>query len=235
MQFLGEVEIFLRLARRAFGACIPHAGNFELCLSIAVNCITMEVSKIQDSISILITLQSAIGQCLPIIEKERNDRTSVIFAITSSQLMLYVNSFLDEWEHFGNQCKDEARVIKVRKIASPFVRRIRQWDDLNSIRNTFIAHNFRDRNKNNALLKRYENELKIPNGFSDYTLMCGCIYLIKEIVITEFSKEYNELIVHLRTIKKPEVSKGIKSDTLAADELNKLASESDLIRLTYCK
>ena len=140
----------------------------------------MEISKIQDSISILITLQSAVGQCLPIIEKERHDRNSVIHAIVSSQLMLYANSFLDEWEHFGNQCKDESRVIKVRKIASPHVKRIKQWDDLNSIRNTFIAHNFRDKNRNNALIKRYDNELNIPNGFGDYTLLCGCIHSIKD-------------------------------------------------------
>lgn len=103
----------------------------------------MEVSKVQDSISILITLQAAIDECLEVIKKERHDKSSKVHALISSQLLIYVNSFLEEWENFGTECKDDSRVIKVRKIASPLLRRIKQWD-LNGIRNTFLAHKFRE-------------------------------------------------------------------------------------------
>lgn len=78
------------------------------------------ISKVQDSISILITLQSSIDECLAIIKKEKHDKNSKVFALVSSQLLIYANSFLEEWEWLGKQGKDDRRVIKLRKIVKPF-------------------------------------------------------------------------------------------------------------------
>ena len=193
----------------------------------------MEISKLQDSISILITLQSMVDECLAIIKTERRDKKSVVHALVSSQLLIYVNSFLEEWENLGSVCKGDNRVMKVRKIASPFTRRLRSWD-LIGIRNAFLAHNFRDKGVN-VLTKSHDSELNTPSTYGDNVLLCGCIFCIKEILVTEFKSEYNELIAHLKTVKAPEVKKGIENDKLAMKELNQLIEQSDSLRQDYIK
>jgi len=189
----------------------------------------MKISKIQDSISILITLQSAIDECQKIILGENHNKNSVVHALASGQLLIYTNSFLDEWKNLGTQCKVDNQVIKVRKLASPFINRINNWD-LHDVRNIFLAHNFRDREKKNALIKHYDNELNIPSSLGDYVLLSGCVFCIKQILITEFSMEYNDLIVYLKTIKTPKIKEGINSDQLAMKELNQLINQSDLLK-----
>lgn len=175
-----------------------------------------------------------VDECLAIIKTERHDKKSVVHALVSNQLLIYANSFLEEWENLGSVCREDARVTKVRKIASPFTRRIRCWD-LIGIRNSFLAHNFRDKGKINVLTKSHDGELNTPSSYGDDVLLCGCIFCIKEILVTEFKSEYNELIAHLKTIKPPKVKKGIESDKLAVEELEQLIEQSNSLKQNYVK
>jgi hypothetical protein len=190
----------------------------------------MIISKIQNSISILLALQMAVDECLDITGKERHDKNSKIYALVNSQLLIYANSFMEEWENLDIQCKDDIRVMKVRKIASPLMRKIRQWNDLNAFRNNFLAHCFRDSKGNNVLLKKYDKELNIPTGFGDFILLGGCIFCTKEILLHEFAVEYNEMLPYLKTIKPPGTKKIMLDEDQAKDELDKLVEETASIR-----
>ena len=188
----------------------------------------MELTKLQESKSILITLQAATTECLNINKKEEVDKKRVIHAFADSQLILLTNSFMDEWENLGKLVSDQ-RVLKIRKIASPFTKRINKWSDLNLVRNTLVAHGFRKKGRN-ILTGGYETELNIPNSFPDRKLLCGCIFCITEILITEFAAEYNELISYLKTIEKPRIRKGIETEAEAKRELDDLMASSELVR-----
>ncbi len=176
-----------------------------------------------------------MDECLVVIRKEKHDKTSVIHAFADSQLILLVNSFMEEWEDLGSQCKNDDRIVKVRKVAAPFTRRIKQWSDLRNFRNTLIAHNFRNTEGKNVLVNGYSGELNIPNGFPDRVLMCGCAYCIKEILINEFSFEYNELIAYLKSIQQPTIKEGIKTEEDAKKELDRLITLSEDIRASTLK
>ncbi len=189
----------------------------------------MKMNQIQDSVSILLALQMIIDECLDIIGKERHDKNSKVHALINGQLVIYANSFIEEWENLGNQCKDDVRVLKIRKIASPFTRKIRQWTDLNAFRNNFLAHSFRDSQGNNMLVKKHE-ELNIPTGYGDFILLGGCIFCIKQIVLKEFAVEYNEMLPYLKTIEPPIARKSMEDEDKAKIELDKLIDQCELIR-----
>ena len=188
----------------------------------------MELTKLQDSISILITLQAATSKCLDVIKKEKADKQSVIYAFVDSQLILLANSFIDEWDNLGKLVGVQ-RVLKVRKVASPFTKRINKWSDLGLLRNTLVAHGFRKKGEN-ILVGGYEAELNIPNSFPDRILLCGCIFCATQILIAEFTTEYNEVIAHLKTIEKPRIRKGIETEAEAKKELDELIALSESVR-----
>lgn len=190
----------------------------------------MKISKIQDSISILLALQMFADECLDIIKKERHDKNSKVHALINAQLLIYANSFIEEWDNLGAQCKDDNRVMKVLKVANPLIRRLRKWNDLNAFRNNFLAHCLRDGKGNNVLIKKYDEALNIPTGFGDFILLGGCIFCAKEILIREFAEEYNEMLPYLKTIKPPAIKKSVLDEHQAKDELNRLIDESDSIR-----
>lgn len=180
--------------------------------------------------SILITLQAATTECLNVIKKEKADKKSVIHAFADSQLILLANSFMDEWDNLG-KLAGEPRILKVRKVASPFTRRINKWSDLGLLRNTLVAHGFRKKG-GNILVSGYDAELNIPNSFPDRILLCGCIFCSTQILIAEFKTEYNELIGYLKTIDKPKIRKGIETEAEAKKELDELIALSESVRST---
>jgi hypothetical protein len=187
-----------------------------------INIYAVKVSKIQDSISIFIALAQTIDLHFQIMKKERNNKKSVVYAAVSTTILLQACSFMDEWKHLGATCKNETRLVALRKNLKPLTNRINQWSDLRSIRNTFIAHNLRDKKNDNenVLLKSYSTSLNIPDTFGDYLLLCGCIQFIFRLLIREFKAEYEELYqLHLRSLKHPPVNPGILSEKEGLKEL----------------
>ena len=179
----------------------------------------------------MLALQLLIEDCFVIIEKEQKDDNNKVRQFINGMLLIYANSFIDEWENLGTQCNADSRVVNVRKTANPLIRRINQWTDLSTFRNTFLAHNFRDKKRNNALMREYETGINIPNSFGDFLLLRGCILYTKEILIREFPLEYNELLPQLKTIKPPPVNnKSISSPQQAIEELNQLFEQCKSIR-----
>jgi hypothetical protein len=191
----------------------------------------LKVSKIQDSISILIVLAQSIDLYFKIMKKERRNRKSIVYAALSTNVLLQSCSFMDEWEHLGSTCKDERRLIELRKNLKPLTNRINQWSDLRRIRNTFIAHNLRDKkhDNENVLLKTYSTQLNIPDSFGDYLLLCGCIQFMFKLLLKEFKAEYEDLYrSHLSTIKHPPIKKGIESETEGLHELQSLLGQVEV-------
>jgi hypothetical protein len=127
----------------------------------------MIASKIQDSVLILATLGASVDEYFTILKAEHQNKSSVVYAAVSGQVLLQACSFKEEWRTFLGLQEEKVRIAKVRSKAQSFGKRINQWTDLEKLRNTFIAHNFRDKSDNysNRLLKPYDRELSIPDQF----------------------------------------------------------------------
>lgn len=192
---------------------------------------SIRVTPLQDSMSILLTLQGVIKECYEIIKREKKDRESVVHAIVDSQMMLFTHSFLDEWERLGSVCRDE-KTKHFRKRVLPFINKIKSWTDLGLMRNTMIAHNLRDQKNNhqNILLYGYGRELNTVSGFYDRLLLNSCVDEVVKRLIGAFPLEYNDLTQQLKLVKRPKIKPGIKSHADASKILSELIRESSEIR-----
>jgi len=190
----------------------------------------MIVSKVQDSVLILTTLAASVDEYFNILKAEYKNKSSVVYAAVSSQVLLQACAFKEEWKAFLGLPEESDRIAQVRIKAQNFSKKIHQWTDLERLRNTFIAHNFRDKTDNysNRLLKPYERELNIPDQFPDYIMLCGCIHYMHKIIAKEFYNELYALSGLIKTRKPPAIKKGIATKDEALKELQLLIDNSQI-------
>jgi hypothetical protein len=186
------------------------------------------LSKTQDSIMILTTSALIIDQYFDILKKERHDKSSVIYAAVSSQVLLQTCSFKTEWKRFQGETKVNEKVARVIAATLPFIKRINQWIDLELFRNQFIAHNFRDKADVNLFTKDFDLELNIPNQFPDYYLLNSCIQHTHAILSIEFKYEMMEIGNFMKSLKRPTIKAGHTSESDVDDELKELVAKSGL-------
>ncbi len=188
----------------------------------------MTVSKIQDSLLILSILADLVEKFFKILEQEHKDKSSIVYAAVSSQILLQACSFKDEWKHFLGIVEEKERITKVRKNVEPFTTKINQWSDLQMVRNTFIAHCFRDQTDgySNRLIKPYERALSIPNEFPDYVVLVGCIRFTVEALQREFLNEVSSLKGLIKSTK-PDIKIGVITTEAALNELQILIDKSE--------
>ena len=112
-----------------------------------------KLTKIQESIFVLCTLQAILDEYIKCLTKEKDNSNSVIYSIITSQIIITSCSYLDEWEELGKLTKveNEPKIITLRKTVKPAIDRINQWSDMRQFRNNIIAHNHRIKNENNSL------------------------------------------------------------------------------------
>jgi Golgi nucleoside diphosphatase len=190
----------------------------------------MVISKIQDSLIILSTLAASVEEYFRMLKQENQNKESVIYAALSSQILLQACSFKEELRIFYGVNEERERVTRVSQKSQYFTKKINQWTDLEKIRNTYIAHNFRDRSDgySNRLLKPYGRELNVPNRFPDYIILCGCIDYTSKIILQEFMVEFNSLAPVLRTRKAPIIKAGANDISEAIKELQMIIDKSKL-------
>lgn len=189
----------------------------------------MTLSPLQDSLLILTTLSLSINEHYKILDKIHDqEKSKTVYAAVSAMILLQVCSFRDEWDRLLGINEERDRLVNVRTKSRFFIKRIDQWSDLRNVRNTFIAHSFRDDGKN-RLMVPYERELNMPNKFPDYIMMAGCIDFITIIVHREFLKELVEATTLFKATRKiPPIKAGINSEKEARAELKSIAENSDL-------
>lgn len=183
------------------------------------------LTKTQESILVLFTLQALLDEYLKCLSKEKNNPNSVIFSIITSQIIITSCSYLDEWVYFARLIKEEqeSRIITLRKITKPVMNRINEWKDLKRFRNNIIAHNHRIKKENNSLaIFNLSRNLNCPNSFYDYKLLLGCIFITKEVLLRLFYKEYNQILPHIKDIENIKPINQIKDQKSFRNEFDNL-------------
>jgi hypothetical protein len=121
---------------------------------------------------------------------------NTIYDALASQIILKSVAFIDEWNsYFGikTESKDYEKIMQVKKLAEPAYTCLMEWKELYDYRNQAIAHNHRDKNKQNIYLtgKKFKNA---PQTEDEILLLSFCIYKIAEIISKFFQEETVKVI-----------------------------------------
>ncbi|CAL2077702.1 hypothetical protein [Tenacibaculum sp. 190524A05c] len=183
------------------------------------------LTKTQESILVLCTLQALLDEYLKCLSKEENNTNSIIYSIITSQIIITSCSYLDEWEYFARLIKEEqeSKIIILRKITKPVMDRINEWKDMKEFRNNVLAHNHRIKKENNSLaIFNLSRNLNCPNSFYDYKLLLGCIFITKDVLLRLFPKEYNQILLQVKYIENLKPINEIKNEKSYRKEFDNL-------------
>lgn len=153
-----------------------------------------------------------------------------IYDALASQIILKTIAYLDEWNnYFGVQTelKDKDRILYVKKIAKPAYSLLKEWKDLNDYRNHALAHNHRDREKQNIYLnnKKYD----IPGSNGELMLLCYCVNKISQVVAEFFQDEVIAIISIISDIMVKNKIEKSESITFKSKYIEKIRNMNDTI------
>jgi hypothetical protein len=187
-------------------------------------------TKLEDSIIIIYMLEGLINKYLKVLETEKNNKNSIVFAAVSSQILIIACSFLEEWDLLGGLSDTDIRIIKVRKIAAPAFDRINHWKDLKNVRNTILAHNLRTKkNGQENVLMRENMTYAIPTSYFDHALLSYCISMAKSILFKYFKKECRIITSKLDNIVEPGFSISISNQASLDKECEHISNSMKLL------
>jgi hypothetical protein len=163
----------------------------------------MELTKFQETLSVFAAIKNNIENDLKVIKRYIND-DDLKFSLTNKMLIDIV-SFLSEWKRVNTYVKDDEEIKETMSITSNIIKRVKKWRGIEGMRNTILAHGFRDTNNNDKLTcldKKYFNA-DVPTNYAEIMLLSELIvYVIATFICrhkadsdkcNEFhkSKEYN--------------------------------------------
>ena len=110
----------------------------------------MTGTKLFESLFILYKCNKTINRLWPVINERQDhmDPIQEIKIILSNHIKMECVSFLDEFNGaFLDDIEEQykPRMMEVRQITAPIIRRIRKWTDLEKFRNNIIAHPWRNK------------------------------------------------------------------------------------------
>lgn len=194
------------------------------------------LTKVQESIFVLCTLQALLEEYRKCLTKEKNNQKSVIFSIITSQIIITSCSYLDEWNYMGKLIieEQEPRIITLRKTTKPVIDRINEWKDMRQFRNNMIAHNHRIKNEDNSLaIFNLSRNLNCPNSFFDFNLLLGCIYITKNVLLRIFTNEYNQILPSLKNLESIVPLNQIKDEKSFKNEFDHLIEKVEVLIVRY--
>lgn len=129
------------------------------------------MEKLQQSIMVLSALKNSLETSLKVFKRYMKDED--VKYILHQQLLLNVCSFKEEWSILNSLVKEDEKIKQTLSICSCALKRINKWKDIRNMRNTMIAHGFRDE-KNGKLptnLKKRYFEADVPNTYCEILLL----------------------------------------------------------------
>ncbi|RYF38002.1 MAG: hypothetical protein EON97_00110 [Chitinophagaceae bacterium] len=109
-------------------------------------------------------------------------------------------SFLDEYNGaFINNVEAEfrERIMTLRKIATPIIKKITRWKDLEKFRNNIVAHPWR---KDGRIALPTLSNYNVPSDPLDFHILSHLIHYFRQLLHAEFSTEMEEADHYVRTL-----------------------------------
>ena len=162
----------------------------------------MALSKFQESLLVISAMKTNMENDLRVFKRYIHD-DDLKFAL-NSKMIIDICSFLDEWKRFNTYSKDSEHIRATMKITAPAIRRLKSWRGIEGMRNTMLAHGFRDENDDGKLTcisKRYI-DAEVPTSYVEVMLLSEyCVYIISAF-ICRHSEEHK---LALKTVPKADV------------------------------
>lgn len=204
-----------------------------------------QYNKTEESIFTLLSLTTQITQSFDSIFDNKDILNSdfehfkcnyhelindTIYDALASQIILKAIAYLDEWNnYFGVQTelKDKDSILYVKKIAKPAYSLLKEWKDLNDYRNHALAHNHRDREKQNIYLNN--KKYNIPGSNGELMLLCYCVNKMSQVVAAFFQDEVRAVISIISNIMAKNKIEKSESITFKSKYIEKIRYMDDTI------
>jgi len=190
----------------------------------------MQPTKLYESLFILYKCNRSINQLWPVVNSHQNDSGAVkeIAVILTNNIKMESVSFLDEFNDSFFRNIEEAykpRMMEVRKITAPIIKRIKKWKDLEKYRNNIVAHPWRDKGKFAIPDPHFYN---IPQTWFDVAVLVHLMNYLWELTKAEFNEELNDALLYVLKLKPPDKKSTIKISDVNNDH-HRMAEEVDII------
>lgn len=180
----------------------------------------MALSKFQESLLVISAMKNIMENDLRVFKRYIHD-DDLKYALNNKMLM-DICSFLDEWKRFNTYAKESVRIRETMKITAPAIKRLKSWTGIAGMRNTMLAHGYRDANDNDkptCLKKRYF-EAEVPTTYAEVMLLSEyCVYVISAFICrhNEEHKAALETIPNFEAMAKKGIETQGEFDTAIKD------------------
>jgi hypothetical protein len=142
---------------------------------------------------------------LEIIDAHQNnfEKINKIGVVLTNTIKMETLSFLEEFNNaFFQNIEDEykPKMMEVREITAPIIKRIRKWKDLGKFRNNIIAHPWRDKGK---FVTPDPRNYDVPDSYFEVGVLVNLIKYIWSVIRIEFEKEMSEAILYMLSLEPP--------------------------------
>ncbi len=139
----------------------------------------MDISKFQESLLVMSAMKTIMENDLRVFKRYKHDE-DLKYSL-NNKMLVDICSFLAEWKRFGNYAKSDDHIKETMRITAPAIQRLNKWKGLEGMRNTLLAHGYRDDNNHGKLTclnKRYFNA-DVPTTYAEVMLLSEyCVYVI---------------------------------------------------------
>lgn len=180
----------------------------------------MALSKFQESLLVISAMKNIMENDLRVFKRYIHD-DDLKYAL-NSKMLIDICSFLDEWKRFNTYAKESMRIRETMKITAPAIKRLKSWTGIAGMRNTMLAHGYRDANDNDkptCLKKRYF-EAEVPTTYAEVMLLSEyCVYVISAFICrhNEEHKAALETIPNFEAMAKKGIETQGEFDTAIKD------------------
>lgn len=139
----------------------------------------MNLSNFQESLLVVSAMKSVLENDLRIVKRYIND-DDLKFSICN-KMIVDICSFLEEWKRFGGYAKSDELIKESMRITAPAIKRIKMWKGMEGMRNSMLAHGFRDMNRSGRLTSLEMRYFKadVPTSYAEIFLLAEyCVYVI---------------------------------------------------------
>ncbi len=150
----------------------------------------MPINKFQESMLVFSAMKNNIENDLRVFKRHIQDE-DLKFSL-HKKMLIDISSFLDEWAKFKSYGKD-TKIRETFEIVTPAIKRINKWKDIKHMRNTILAHGFRDktRSKNLTCLNEKYFEANVPTTYAEVMLLSEFIVYIIATFICRHKEEHS--------------------------------------------
>lgn len=142
-------------------------------------------------------------------------------------------SFLDEYQSFRKNTEKDfwERIIIVKMINKPFIKKVLEWKNIRDLRNHMLAHNMRKGANGPYIFSISGLSYNAPVDFNDFYLLHNMLQLCYQTISFEFKNELMSFDHKSNLLIKPNIS---TKERLTKDKVSKitldLLNQVDMIK-----